>query len=643
MKKLAFLLAFPILFFLTASSVTAQNKAGINIAARHEEFGRAAEVVGRGGWVVVMACPGDGDKIAKWLTDYPDINLVIRGHFSPNKPDAKLAKAWANTLASILSGLPNPRKVYFVPWNEPNQVDTEDFVSESELKTYVATLTQSLSETGVLDKGVLLLSPMINPSNRSFTNYVKNLGSSFFQQFHGIALSLYDTCNGCGGKYQDPMKSPDLLAEMGVPGKEIYGVESGTANPYWYFNQPPNQSSYLYKFVNNFLSNSPSQVKMFAIPSYDLGGEVGHSWSLFSAPDVTNRLREAPDGVVTRASSIPFTATLNKCSGKQHTYYVTSTTECEECGLGGEPMILAVKDNLICTDFSLTKGTEQYTPVAPTGVLAASSGQTAQGSLDLQEEAVPNFSVMEQNLYLGLNRLLPQALRQNLNLDSTPLKTKLKHYVVDQENPQSPTEIPETEVTLPSWWSRLLGSTKIACGLFNTCEPPQKMAIKVAANIPEPPGWEIACQSGNSAEGNPVNQVLPVHSGFTTPASFITEILESVWRFFEGIWQWVSGTSTKLALINKSRGRLPGGETFNEQSTYLNYAIPQALLPDNKDAPLASEAKFEVEGYQKGEGADKLNYQQEATWKRYCLERCALKPQGVSIQSFDPLCPTCSF
>ncbi|HUV71745.1 MAG TPA: hypothetical protein VMW25_01935 [Clostridia bacterium] len=648
MKKLLVFIAFLGLLSSSTAAALAQNKAGINIAARHDYFGQAAEIVGPGGWIVVMACPGDGDKIYQWLEQYPYINLIIRGHFSPLKPDAKLAQAWANTLASILSTLPNPRKIYFVPWNEPNQVESRDFVPENELEAYITTLKQSFEQTGVLNKGVWLLSPSMNPSNPSFPGYVKNLGSGFFQQFHGIALSLYDTCNFCDNHYQNPIHSPQLLTEMGVAGKEIYGVESGTGGDFFYYKQAPDKNSFLYKFTNNFLKNSPYQVKMFALPAYDLGGEIGHSWNLFDPDDVTNLLKSAPDGSTTPAERIPFTPNLNLCPGRKHSFFVSSTSECDECGLGGEPFTLSTQENLICTDFKLIQSriSKEPTGVTPTPGPQALAAQTKEvtGNLELIDEALPDFSLMERNLYLGLNRLLPQALRQTLNLDSTPLETKIKHYVLGEEETE-PVKIPESEVNLPSWWSRLLGLTKIACGLFNTCSPPERMNIKVAANVPEPPSYEIDCSLGGlAAKDSQVNQIESPETEFIAQGSFVTKAVEYIQELIEGIWQWFRQTTTEVTLVNKSRGKLPGGQTFNEQSSYLNYAIPGELVPKNENMPLAGQAKYEVdEDYQMGEGSEKLNYQQELARQRYCMERCSLRPQGISIQSFDPLCPSCSF
>lgn len=312
--------------------------------------------------------------------------------------------------------------------------------------------------------------------------------------------------------------------------------------------------------------------------------------------------------------------------------------------------VLPVKDNLICTDFTLTQsithGTSAPAPSpSENGQALAASSRQEIGNLELTSDSLPNFSLMERNLYLGLNRLLPQSLRRTLNLDSTPLTTQVKHYVLDATEEEPPVKIPETKVDLPSWWTRLLGSTKIACGFFNTCSPPEKMNIQVAAAIPEAPDYKVGCFEGDLAsENSPVNQIKPIETEFITPANIITKIISEVRDFINGIWQLITITETKVALINKSRGKLPGGQSFNEQTSYLNYAIPGELVPKEENAPLGGQAEYEVDkDYDVGPGSDRLNYQEEIARQRYCMERCSLRPQGISIQGFDPLCPSCSF
>ncbi len=322
-----FLVFFLFLSLFKPKTALAQNKAGINIGDHHNDFDHAAEIVGPGGWVVVMACPGDADKIAKMIQDHPEINLVIRGHYPPGQPDANLAKLWAASLATI----PSPNKIYFMPWNEPNQEGSDDYGTPSGLNSYINILK---NELGPLRSRIVLLSPMMNITHPNFETYKNSLlqiNSNFFNQFEGIAFSLYDTCGGCSNPYGNPLFSPQLLVGMAAIGKKIFGVEAGTMGANRYFSQPPSSNSPLYGVVDRLLSQSSSEIKMFAIPAYDLGGEVGHSWSLFDPPDVINLLRSAPDGATTPGSG-PIVSNLNQCPGKKYSFYSINEAECSECG-----------------------------------------------------------------------------------------------------------------------------------------------------------------------------------------------------------------------------------------------------------------------------------------------------------------------
>jgi len=332
-------------FFLSlVKPVQAQNKAGIHIGDHFGDFDQAADIVGPGGWVVVMACPGDGDTIAAMISQHPKINLVIRGHYPGQTPDADSAKQWAATLGS----LPGPNKIYFVPWNEPNQYGSDDWALPQDLVNYTQTL---IAELGSLkETKVILLSPMLNhtfivpPDNpRAKGNYddyvkaIRTIKNDYFTQFEGIAMNLYDIADNCGGtpfcsndSHYNPLLAPNLLSSiMGVSNKPIYGVESGTAGNNFYWRTPPDKSSPLYQFVSRFLSETNAQ--MFAIPAYDLGGEVGHTWNLFDPPDVVNLLETALDGSTTPGGGIVAT-TLNNCPGKNYSFYVDSQDECGQCG-----------------------------------------------------------------------------------------------------------------------------------------------------------------------------------------------------------------------------------------------------------------------------------------------------------------------
>lgn len=332
-KTWAFLLIFFIVSIFIPAKALAQNKAGINIGANHQDLERAAEIVGQGGWIVFMGCPSDGDKIAEFALNHPEINLIIRGHFPGVPPTKSWAKAWAATLGAI----PFRSKVYFMPWNEPNQEGTADYGSPAQVVQYINDLKLEFNSLG---NKVALLSPMMNQSHPNFSTYVsslRNINNNFFSQFGGIAVSLYDICPTpltCDSKYFNPLKVNEVLEEMGAGGKSVFGVESGTAGSNFYWKTSPNSDSPLYKFVSGYLAGSPSAVRMFAIPSYDLAGEVGHSWSLFEPPDVVNLLESAPNGAVTSISPVILPSSLNRCPDKQYTFYLSSIAECTECGTG---------------------------------------------------------------------------------------------------------------------------------------------------------------------------------------------------------------------------------------------------------------------------------------------------------------------
>lgn len=249
-----------------------------------------------------------------------------------------------------------------MPWNEPNQEGSADYGTPNAVAGYSHALRQALNDSGVNGK-VFLLSPMINQSHSNFNKYVSSLGgASFFNIFDGISMNLYDfgeeTCGQplCNpDPHLNPARYEDILGIMGVSGKPVFGVESGTAGNNFYWRQPPSSSSPLYRFVQNFFPVAP---EMFAIPSYDLAGEVGHSWSLFNPPDTTDLLASQPDGRTTSANfdQDAFEAWLNR---------LTSSGELVSCGNCG----YAYKDNR-----GLCSGSAFTSPGEEAGVPAARSG-----------------------------------------------------------------------------------------------------------------------------------------------------------------------------------------------------------------------------------------------------------------------------
>lgn len=343
MKKFFFfLLAIVISFFALTHPVIAQNKAGINIGTKYSDADKAISTVGSGGWLVVIA-GGTGDCAnLQGIIDKANsagVNVIIRGHLN-NQLSPNDAKAWAATLGQLNTG----SKVYFMPWNEPNQEGSDDYGDPAAVVSYCNALRQALNDSGAVGK-VFLLSPMLNQSyiggGGDFDTYVgrlKKADNNFFSRFDGIAMNLYDFGEErCGSALCDtnahynPAKYRDILSIMGASGKPAFGVESGTGGDNFYWRKSPVSDSPLYRFVQKFLPLAP---EMFAIPSYDLGGEVSHTWSLFDPPDTANLLSSGPKGGTSPAG-------FNKTAFDSWLASLTQSGELIPCGSCG----YAHKDN----------------------------------------------------------------------------------------------------------------------------------------------------------------------------------------------------------------------------------------------------------------------------------------------------------
>jgi len=328
MKKLSCLLSFFALFLLTTTRADAQNKVGINIGDHFNDFDKAANIVGSGGWVVVMTCPGDADKIAKMAADHPEINIVIRGHYPgqyPPEENNKLAKLWVASLQSI----PFPNKVYFMPWNEPNHDNEcgDHACSVEEVKKYVSDLKQKLSAAGLLNNKVILLSPMIDKLNPRFEEF-----KSIYSLTNASSINEYDQFSP-GPCSATAVANNCLYDQIGIPAP-YFAPEAGVAGTCG--NEPP---CYKDSELRQMLERSwqkwggDSNFKMFAIFSYD---PHRADWDIFSngsqTIDFLKRIRSADGCCTQRIAPSSTTPTLKQCPGKIHSFYIDSESECGECG-----------------------------------------------------------------------------------------------------------------------------------------------------------------------------------------------------------------------------------------------------------------------------------------------------------------------
>jgi hypothetical protein len=326
-----------------------------------------------------------------------------------------------------------------------------------------------------------------------------------------------------------------------------------------------------------------------------------------------------------------------------------------------EAEIISPENTLICTDFNIeyskTDTSTEYQPLTTSpslktlGTTSETQNKTAEGKLWLEKAEQPNFSLIERRLSQTLPKLLPQSLNESLNIDQAPLKTRAKHFIIGQaqENPEQE-KIPETELTLPFWWTSLLGQTKVFCGLFKTCEPPVNLALKVEQpNIEElsknlDKEKEATCPTSNLVVAeNP--EISEVEEEFAIKSLF-TIIKETVEKILEKVKEITTTTTETTTLENRTRGTLVGGKTLDIQSEFFSDFLPQDINSKIKNDPLAGGAKYKIdpENYQPvGERSEKLDFQEQQQIRaRYCLQICSLYPKNFNINSIDPLCPSCN-
>lgn len=248
MKKVCLIvITFLFLVNLSSSKAKAQeappNKIGINIAAHLERFDDAAKAVGPGGWVTIMPQSLSPEVLQPLFDAHPEVNIIIRTHYPATVPYPGEATSLAASLGSINT---HGRKIFIMPWNEPNmarecggignELNSSDTACAQMVVNYTNALFSELSSTGLLHNKIEILSPMINQSAPNFIAFVNALGGAdYFKRFYGISMNLYNFQKGCLGNdplcnpnpLLNPIKYRDVLKILGVEGMKVFGVETG--------------------------------------------------------------------------------------------------------------------------------------------------------------------------------------------------------------------------------------------------------------------------------------------------------------------------------------------------------------------------------------------------------------------------------
>ncbi|HUS60255.1 MAG TPA: hypothetical protein VMX76_02620 [Nevskiaceae bacterium] len=308
--------------------------------------------------------------------------------------------------------------------------------------------------------------------------------------------------------------------------------------------------------------------------------------------------------------------------------------------------IIYPENSIICNDFEIEyqyqkEATSAMTPLVQ-GVTAEERLKELSGELRLEQADFPDFSSIDANFYQALQRILPAHLQQEISLPETPLNTQMTHFVIGRDedgNPIPPQKKPETTFSQPGWFTKLLGETKILCGLFGTCPAPKGLAIKVTQPALQPlseaqggcsPGSNILGESTSSLE-HPQQEFIS-QTWWQKVVSIIEDLINRI----------IKTKTTETASFQKqSRGYLVGGRTLTNQAKFLDSFLPASIAqPGN--GPLTNNANFYLSEGFSIQGEENLNYPLVKTQKSFCSTMCALHPANINITEVFPFCPSCN-
>jgi len=335
--------------------------------------------------------------------------------------------------------------------------------------------------------------------------------------------------------------------------------------------------------------------------------------------------------------------------------------------------VIIPEKSIFCTDFGISyhQGSkEEVVADCPSETSSCDPNNTAEIWLEGEETKQPDFSIMNFRLDSTRPKLMPLQLNEKVNLDTGKITTRAKHFVVSENttcpfNPEDTpstsevvNSIPETEFTLPDWWTTLLSQTKIFCGLFSAserCQPPEKLTIlidkpdneeKLSAlsndidiNDPE---YAICDDYGELARSQPP-ELKDIERTFN-----FTSLKKKIIAFFEELKKYFQTTTREANLTNKTRGVLVGGHTLTNQSEFFSDFLIHEINDSLEKDALAGNAKYGVSQdleITEPDKAEKEHYQeQNQTRARYCLQLCSLYPndEKFDVNSIDPICGSCN-
>jgi hypothetical protein len=690
-KILFFFLGLILTSLISPSFALAQNKCGVNVGPNYGQAGQTKSLVGQGGWIVSLGTPGDCAGLESLFGQ--GLNVVIRAYNGGRPFDQNHALAWVATLGNLNS---RGQKIYFMPWNEPNHNEEcgGRSCSVGEVSSYISFLKNELEKAGLLGNKVELLSPMIDKLHPRFEEF-----RSLYSLTGASSINEYDQFSPGPCSAHDPRQNNCQYDQIGIPAP-YYAVEAGvtgTCSGY-----PCYKDNEIAQMLNTSWPKwqNDGNFKMLAIFSYD--PHRPGDWDIFSSSQTKNFYQNncSPGGVVGASfNQNVFNNWLNTqnliqcadgCGWATSQEYCYSAGTMEKWQASADPEIINLKQGMLSTTFQIEyKDEEKSSQEAFAGFVTDPEEEkplpkeeedtevdpkfTIRGQLFLKEHHYPDLSTMNLVMSSALKKLLPKELDNQLSIKTADLSGQTKHYVYGLyregetiiEDP-APIEAPSQQTKAPRWWQEVIGKSKVLCGLFGSCSPPQSLNIEIAdsQNNLAPPRKTGNNEGAKTEQSKPAETTIE-NEDFTT-LSLVQKIIKTTTEYFKDLFEtedgsilaWFLKTSQEetitgkdetgqLTLFNKTRGTVPGLETINEQAEFFNIFLPADIAKTNKEtvsAPLAAQAKYETsENLFPGPDSEKINYHNlGATRKNYCLTLCAQYPADYPISQIDPLCPSCN-
>lgn len=312
-------LFFFCLFSLLLSSLSLPrpalaNKCGINIGPYYAQVNEVVNLTKQGGWVVAFGTPGNCSEFASLFGK--GLNVVIRAYNNGQLFTPEQALGWAATLGKLDT---KGQKVFFMPWNEPNEAGESggQWVTAGKVMQYTKVLKQHLQDAGLLGTKVVLLSPMVNKDSGNFDGFFSDMDpNAFYRFFAGSSINAYDRTTN-QNNYQ-PCQHPEARKnnchydQSAIPAP-YYALEAGVVGTCrgggvcYKDNEIKSLLTSWYP-VGNF--------EMFAIFSYDpIRDGEDDDWNLFSASQTTqfyqNNCTAGPIHQITGFDQAVFDSWLN--------------------------------------------------------------------------------------------------------------------------------------------------------------------------------------------------------------------------------------------------------------------------------------------------------------------------------------------